>query len=179
METAAFTAAASVLVAVLIYVLNQRGQVRQELRQARLARVNSQLRDLYGPLHALVEVNERIWESLRAAGLPAKQDRRPGQAQWEDWPLWRDGALMPANTRMRDLIISHADLLIEPEVPAPVQDFCSHVTSFEVLLTGAAKDASNKALIPHPGTAYLDYVRASFALLKAEQHRLLSLTAPR
>ncbi|TYK53427.1 hypothetical protein [Actinomadura decatromicini] len=29
-----------------------------------------------------------------------------------------------------------------------------------------------------PNTAYLDYVRTSFARLKAEQHQLLSLTAP-
>lgn len=53
------------------------------------------------------------------------------------------------------------------------------MTSFQVLLTSEAKDGSDKALIPHPGTAYLDYVRISFARLKAEQHQLLSLTAPR
>jgi hypothetical protein len=58
MTAAVIAASASVLVAVLAYILNQRGQVRQELRQARLARVSSQVRELYGPLNAMVDVNE-------------------------------------------------------------------------------------------------------------------------
>jgi hypothetical protein len=90
----------------------QRGQVHQERRQARLARVSDQLRELYGPLNALVDVNERIWEALRQSHLPPQADRRP-EASTEDWRRWRDHALMPANRRMRDLIIEHADLLVE------------------------------------------------------------------
>ena len=175
MQTAVITASASVVIAVLVFVLNQRGQVRQERRQARLARINSQLRDLYGPLYALVDVNERIWESLRTSGLPTKQQRE-SDPQWEEWHLWRDEALMPANKKMRDLIVSHADLLIEPDVPAPLQDFCAHVSSYEVLLSTEGRDVGRKALIRHPGGPYVDYVRNSFARLKAEQHRLLDLT---
>jgi hypothetical protein len=76
-SAAVITASASVLVAVLVFVLNQRAQIRQERRQARLARVNSQLRELYGPLNALVEVNERVWDALRDSGLPGKADRSP------------------------------------------------------------------------------------------------------
>lgn len=173
MQTAVITASASVVVAVLVFLLNQRGLVRQERRQARLARISSQLRELYGPLHALVDVNERLWEALRSSGLPGKEDRESG-TPWEGWPLWRDHALMPANVKMCELIVGHADLLIESEVPEPILDFCAHVTSCEVLLATEGDDLATKALIPHPGSPYVKYVRDSFMRLKAEQHRLLT-----
>jgi hypothetical protein len=172
MTAAVITASASVMVAVLVFVLSQRGQLRAERRQARLARVNSQLRDLYGPLYALVDVNERIWEALPTAGLPAREQREPG-TQWEPWRDWVTHCLMPANIRMRDLILRHGDLLIETDFPQPLRDFCAHVTSYEVLLSTDA-EARGHALIRHPGSAYTDYVRESFARLKAEQTRLLS-----
>ncbi|MEV4180639.1 hypothetical protein [Streptosporangium canum] len=175
MQTAVITASASVIVAVLVFVLNQRGQVRQERRQARLSRINSQLRELYGPLHALVDINERIWESLRASGLPSKEHRQPA-APSEHWRRWRDHALMPANLKMRDLIIEHADLLIEIDFPKPLQDFCAHVTSYEVFLFDEEERLGTQVLVRHPGSAYVEYVRNSFARLKAEQLQLLRMT---
>jgi hypothetical protein len=157
---------------VLVFILNQRGQVQQERRQARLTRVGSQLRELYGPLHALVDVNERIWESLRESRLPPQAERQPGGGA-EDWRRWRDLALMPTNRRMRDIIIEHADLLVETEIPKPLQDFCAHVTSLEVLLSAEAEGLNEHPLIRHPGAAYVTYVRDAFTHLKAEQQQLL------
>jgi hypothetical protein len=78
-SAAIITASASILVAVLVFILNLRAQVHQERRQARLARVSSQLRELYGPLNALVDVNERIWEALRESHLPRTDGRRQAQ----------------------------------------------------------------------------------------------------
>lgn len=75
-----------------------------------------QLRELYGPLNALVDVNERLWTALRESHLPPQEDRRPAAGE-EDWRIWRDNALMPINRRMRDLIIEHADLLVGSDVP--------------------------------------------------------------
>ena len=172
MSAAVITASASILVAVLVFILNQRAQVRQERRQARLARVSSQLRELYGPLNALVDVNERIWEALRQSRLPPQADRRQ-DAGTEDWRRWRDYALMPANRRMRDLIIEHADLMVETDVPQPLRDFCAHVTSLEIVQVAEANALKERALIGHPGAAYVAYVRSTFAALKNEQQRLL------
>ena len=172
MSAAIIAAAASVLVAVLAFILNQRGQASQERRQARLARINSQLRELYGPLHALVDVNERIWESLRETRLPPREERRD-DVVWKDWRRWRDHALMPANIRMRDLIIEHADLLAETAIPEPLQEFCAHVTSLEVLLSAEAEGLREPPLIRHPGAPYVTYVRDTFVRLKHEQQQLL------
>ena len=172
MSAAVITASASILVAMLVFILNQRGQVRQERRQARLARITSQLRELYGPLNALVDVNERIWEALRESHLPPQAERR-SETGTENWRRWRDHALMPTNRRMRDLIIEHADLLVETVVPQPLQDLCAHVTSLEIVLAAEKEGLRERALINHPGVAYITYVRSTFAYLKNEQQHLL------
>lgn len=169
---AIITAGATILVAVLVFILNQRAQVRLERRQASLARVSSQLRELYGPLNALVDVNERIWEALRESRLPPRVERRPDIGT-EDWLRWRNHALLPVNRTMRDLIIEHADLLVETDVPQPLRDFCAHVTSLEIVLAAEADGIKERALIGHPGAAYVTYVRDTFTYLKSEQHHLL------
>jgi hypothetical protein len=172
MAAAVITASASVLVAVLVFVFNQRAQVQQERRQIRLARVNSQLRELYGPLNALLDVNERVWQALRTSGLPTQAERKPEKIT-EDWRRWRNNALMPTNRKMRDLIIEHADLLIEPTMSRSLSDFCAHVESLEIVLAAEDSGIQERALIPHPGESYVAYVRSSFIYLKDEQRRLL------
>lgn len=171
--TAAITAAsASVVVAVLAFVLNQYGQSQQERRQARLARVNSQLRELYGPLNAIVDANERIWEALRGTEVPGPSERSlaGGTASWR---RWRDGVLQPTNHRMRDLIFAHADLLVEAEVPEPLRDFCAHVAALEIVRAAEAEGIHEDPLVEHPGDAYVSYVRSTFYMLKKEQAQLL------
>ena len=171
-SAAVITASASILVAMLVFILNQHAQFRQEHRQARLGRVSSQLRELYGPLNALVDVNERNWEALRESRLPPRAERQP-EVGTEDWRRWRDHALMPANLRMRDLIIEHADLLVETEVPQALRDFCAHVTSLEIVVVAEAEGSKEASLIQHPGAAYVSYIRSTYEHLKDEQQRLL------
>jgi hypothetical protein len=172
-SAAVITASASILVAVLAFVFNQQAQLEQERRQARLARVNLQLRELYGPLNALVDVNERLWAALHESHLPPQAERRPERAA-EDWRVWRDNALMPVNLKMRDLIIDHADLLVESEVPQPLRDFCAHVSSLEIILAAEARGVKEEdVLIRHPGTPYVSYVQGTYLSLKAGQQLLL------
>jgi hypothetical protein len=135
--------------------------------------VSSQLRELYGPLNALVEVNERVWDALRDSGLPGKADRSPSGAD-SGWRRWRDLALRPVNLQMRDLIVEHADLLVEPDLPQPLRDFCAHVTSLEIVLAAEADGVHELALIGHPGAPFVTYVREAFLRLKQDQQRLLA-----
>ncbi len=180
MTAAVITASASIVVAVLVFVLNQRAQLRAERRRARLDRVASQLRDLYGPLHALVDVNERVWQALRDVDLPDMEQRRSDSAladeQREQWMRWLDHALMPANVKMRDLILSRADLVIEDGMPEPLRAFCAHVAAYEVLVSSRESGIGDRrqALIGHPGAPYVDYVRRSFEALKLEHHQLVA-----
>jgi hypothetical protein len=160
----------------VVFVANQVAQQRNERRQTRLARVNDQLRDLYGPLHALVSVNERIWRSMRIGQLPDREKRQAGPLtaeQSEEWQRWLQQALMPANVKMRDLIVEHADLIVEDDMPTDFQVFCAHVASYEVHLARPAGSPRQRALIAHPGEPFVAYVRDGFVSLKAEQAKLL------
>ncbi|WP_405137809.1 hypothetical protein [Nocardia sp. NBC_01388] len=172
MLTAVIAAGASIFVATLTFVLTQRGAILQERRQARLLHVSSQLTELYAPLRALVDANEQVWESLRAARLPARAQRRFDTPDPE-WRRWRDHVLMPANRAMRDLILDHADLLPESDLPEPLRQFCAHVASFEVVLAAEADGITIPPLVRHPGDPYVRHVRDTFELLMAERQRLL------
>jgi hypothetical protein len=79
MQAAVITASASIIVAVLLlFILNQRALLRQERREARLERLSTQLQDLYGPLNALTDINERIYNALRESQPPMKTRRPTG-----------------------------------------------------------------------------------------------------
>ena len=180
MAVAVFTASVSVTVAVMVFVLNQWGQARGERRQARLQRVNAQLRDLYGPLKALADANEEVWDAMRDSHLPDVDTRRSGPAVRDqdsrDWTDWLTHALMPTNRRMREVIVGNAHLLIEPELPRPLRAFCAHVAALEVALArsaGAGHGPLEPTLIHHPGRALAEYLDASYASLRQEQEVLI------
>jgi hypothetical protein len=175
-EPAVITASASVVVAVIVFVANQLASLRNDRRKVRLARVSDQLRELYGPLHALVSVNEHLWRAMRASHLPEREKRQAGAMtvdESDEWTRWLQQGLMPANKQMRDLIVKHADLIAEDDMPVPLQDFCAHVASYEVHLARPAGSPPRRALIAHPGEPFVTYVRDGFATLKKEQARLL------
>jgi hypothetical protein len=75
---------------------------------------------------------------------------------------------------MRDLIVDHADLLVEPDLPQALRDFCAHVTSLEIVSAAEAEGVQERALVGHPGAPFVTYVREAFLRLKQEQRRLLA-----
>ena len=174
---AVITASASIVVAVLVFVGNQLAQARNERRQAALDRVNTQLRELYGPLFALVEVNEHLWRAVRESHLPGRDERASAalsESQTAQWRTWLSEALMPANKKMRDVIVQHADLLLDNDMPQVLQDFCAHVASYEVLLSRMDQPSVERAVVRHPGKPYVSYVQTSYAALRKERERLLA-----
>jgi hypothetical protein len=170
----------ALLIALIAFILNQWAQLRGELRENRLARINSQLRDLYGPLHALVLVNERVWVDLRTAENEADGDGENSPViSTDEWRKWWEQVLLPNNIKMRDLIIQHADLHVGSDLPGVLRDICSHVAYCEALVgNGSAysQRMTNRVYIPHPRAAYVSYIGDTFRSLKAEQERLLNLT---
>lgn len=178
---AVITASASIVVAVVVFVANQFTQLRNERRHAALIRVNTQLRKLYGPLFALVAVNEHLWTAMRGAHLPERDSRRSGslsENEAEEWGRWLQQGLMPANVKMRDLIVQHGDLVAENDMPQTLLDFCAHVASYEVHLAKPDDWRIGRVLVGHPGAPYVTYVRDRFTSLKAEQARLLAGMRP-
>jgi hypothetical protein len=186
MYTVIITASVSVVVAVLVFLLNRSSQKDFNRREALLSRVNAQLRDLYGPLHALVRSNEIVWKSLKDNSIiPSHGERvnisRLGEDDLKAWAAWLNHSLMPYNLKMRDLILGHADLIIETDMPDQLIVFCAHASSYEVMLQSNGKfdQTFGDSIIRHPGSAYIDYVNRSFAALKEEQANLLEIKSIR
>ncbi|MFJ8857614.1 hypothetical protein ACIRD8_04190 [Streptomyces sp. NPDC102451] len=174
---AMITALTGVLIAVLAYVLNQRGELRRSKRQAHLDRINAQLRDLYGPLLVLIEANERTWDAFRERHLTSREERRRAGGLTEEqnlrWRRWVLTVLVPTARQMRDVVLAHGDLFIEDEIPQVVLDFCAHVSSYEVTVVEWEAGEDGDVLVRHPGEGLVTYIRDAYRSLKAAQAEVL------
>ncbi|WP_327176553.1 hypothetical protein OG599_15420 [Streptomyces sp. NBC_01335] len=175
------TALASVLIAVLAYALNQRGEIRRSKRQAHLDRINSQLRDLYGPLLILVEANERTWDAFRERHLTPIEERRGAAGLTEEqsrlWRRWVLTVLAPTARQMRDVVLANGDLFIEDEIPQLILDFCAHVSSYEVTIVEWEAGEDGAVLVRHPGAGLARYIRDAYRSLKSAQAEVLRAQA--
>ncbi|MEU6869430.1 hypothetical protein [Streptomyces sp. NPDC046751] len=178
MIAAMVTACASVLIAIMAYWLNHRGETRRSLRDARIDRVSSQLKDLYGPLLVLTETNEKAWSEYRRSyilpvGAGATESPLP-ELEEKRWRTWVEAVFAPTAQKIQEIITARGDLIIGGEMPPVVLEFCAHAATYDVLLAdwrGAGPGKST--LIRHPGNGFLSYVRESYGSLKAEQAHLL------
>ncbi|MFD8979373.1 hypothetical protein [Streptomyces sp. NPDC059564] len=170
-----------ILIAVLAYVLNQRGEIRRSKRQAHLDRINSQLRDLYGPLLVLVEANERTWDAFRERHLASREEREQAAGLTEEqsrlWRRWVLTVLVPTARQMRDVVLAHGDLFIEDEIPQLVLDFCAHVSSYEVAIVEWEAGEPGDVLVRHPGKGLARYIRDAYRSLKTAQAEVLRAQA--
>ncbi len=76
---------------------------------------------------------------------------------------------------MRDLVVTHADLLGEPEMPPLLLHLCAHVSGYEITAARWAQGQHDRHLsvVPFPSEELAAYARQGFAALKKEQARLL------
>ena len=90
---------------------------------------------------------------------------------------------MPLHQRMMDLVLQHAALIEEPEMPSCLLVMCVHVAGYQAILkeweTGEISVAreDNISIVNFPGQELADYAATAFSRLKAEQASLLGSTA--
>ena len=182
MEAAIIAASASVAVAVITYLLTYLNSKRLSKWQDGLARTNAQLQQFYGPLLSLAETSERSWNLFREKyGLP---DGGPevdiSQEHRDLWILWVTNVFQPANSQMLHIIVDRADLLIDNSVPPCLLDLCAHTSGYEVTIKQwQSGDYTDMYSIAYWPSGLLDYLRASFELLKRDQQRLIDKTTRR
>ncbi|MFE2374009.1 hypothetical protein [Streptomyces sp. NPDC059398] len=177
------TAGTGIVVAIMAYWLNHRGEVRRSLRKERINWVSSQLRELYGPLLVLVETNERAWSEYRRAYFPTDRGVSPEVSLTDSvsmrWHVWVETVFAPRAQQIREIVTARGDLIIEREMPTVVLDFCAHAATYDALLADwGTASVNDSTLIRHPGSDFLSYVRDSYIALKAEQEELLKLSRP-
>jgi hypothetical protein len=171
-------------VAVVGYFLTYRNNLRLSRRKDRLDRVTRQLSDFYGPLFATASASDASWHTFR-------EQVRPGGAFWDRpgppptpeeqaaWRLWMTTVFMPLNRQMRDVIVDHADLLDEERIPELLLEVCAHVAAYEAVLRRWEESDYSEHItsINFPADELLWYAREGVRRLKAEQNRLLNVTA--
>ncbi|MFI9747366.1 hypothetical protein [Streptomyces sp. NPDC052494] len=177
------TAGAGIVIAVMAYWLNHRGEVHRSLRNERINWVSSQLKDLYGPLLVLAETNERAWKEYQRAYFPPAPGESPEGSPTGPismrWHVWVETVFAPRAQQIREIVTARGDLIIEREMPTVVLDFCAHAATYDALLADWDTVAVNDStLIRHPGSDFLFYVRESYTTLKAEQEELLKSSRP-
>jgi len=89
---------------------------------------------------------------------------------------------MPLNERMREIIIEHADLLDESEMPSCLLLLCAHVSAYRSVMRKWEQDdySIHWSVVNFPREDLMHYTEQTFKRLKAEQARLLgvNLTQP-
>jgi hypothetical protein len=90
---------------------------------------------------------------------------------------------MPMHQDMMELVLKHADLIEEPEMPMCLLALCAHVHGYQAILkeweTGelSTRREDNISVVNFPGRDLAGYAATEFGRLKAEQARLLGTTA--
>lgn len=171
-------AIAAAVASITTFIANRR---RDRLR-GQLSFVNSQLREFYGPLLAIVETSEQAWTIFKTRNNP---EADPEAGFWDSahpptreariaYKHWVNTLFIPLDDKLVEIIVARADLLIDVGMPQCLTDLCAHTLtlkavlgSWDVEVVGGAPDA------PAYPAELLPYLQDSFSRLKREQVRLL------
>lgn len=130
--------AVPVAIAILSYAAKYLNDLRLVQRKERLEYIESQLRNLYGPLFALANAGKvAYYQGFR-------QLYRPGMPMWDPptndptkvttqeevraYHQWMRAVFIPINKQMVKQIIDHTDLLVEQQMPQCILDLLAHVS---------------------------------------------------
>ena len=145
--------------------------------QARIARIERQLSELYRPLAALLEesrlsVQDFLKKEGRQQTLPS--DRPPTDEELRRWLQKAEGDLMPRNERMCVLIRSKRDLVEGGTLPANWQALLDHWDGWKAQHEKWKKEGVEYPFhAPSPFPRLLEKeVRASISALEARRDAL-------
>ncbi len=133
--TALIAAAVAAVGWVVTHLLALRAERRRQVQVARLAYVERQLEQLYGPLAFLVlEGRGSFHDLLQTLGRTfVFQGQQPlPEKELALWLFWVDYDLMPRNAAMQLLLASKAHLIDNEVVPASYTRFIEHYNAWRV-----------------------------------------------
>ena len=188
MDPTVVAALVGVGAALVGYFVKYVTDIRFAQRDDRLERINRQLSEFYGPLLALTRASDESWRAFR------KRYRTDGGSFWKSdpppttddaivWRLWMTTVFVPLHQQMMELVLDHADLIEEPEMPPCLLALCAHVAGYQAVLKEwergeiSLKREDNISVVNFPGRELADYAAAAFTRLKAQQADLLGPNA--
>ena len=165
-------------VAVLGSVAAYLNSLRIASRKDQLDHVDRQLRKLYGPLFALNHVSNTAWRAFRQKYRPGAESywrTEPGPTPEDEaaWRLWMSTVFMPLLLRMEEVILKHADLIEEQEMPQCFIDLISHISAYKPVLQkwSNGDHSEHVSVLRFPGAAMTAYLEPQYRNLKLRQTR--------
>ncbi|MCP4219747.1 MAG: hypothetical protein GY765_34260 [bacterium] len=169
-----------VVLAIVGYLYTYISGKRLEQRKNRLARINRQLDEFYGPLLATVKANDCAWTNFKEKYLQVDGKKRSitknplnRKEAWEH-RNWMDTVFMPNNEALYKIITEKTSLLEGNNgIPKPLLDLATHILEAR---TELKKSTSNKALkikCKYPDDKLKSYCEKEFKRLKKEQSELI------
>jgi hypothetical protein len=169
----------TIFLAFIGYLATYWNNIKIAQHQERLDRVNRQIKNLYGPLYALVTSANTTWiyfrRDYRPGGSFWGNNKRPSKEEAEAWRLWMSEVFMPLNIQMEKIFLENADLIDEDVMPDCLLSLSAHVSAYKPVLK-KWKDgdySENTSVIKFPREELLDYVKSNYSRLKGKQKRLL------
>ena len=157
---------------------------RRLRKEATLRHLESQIKELYGPLLGLIQYSSNVYNVV-ATILPSvdnKQQRTdPSRFSDEHWEAWRficESYFHPINAEVRNLISSKMHLLESDPRPQSFDAFFQHVAHFECrykLWKEKEIDTSYMSGPAYPRTFESDVANALARLREQYQNCLRSL----
>lgn len=142
-------------------------------RHDKLDLVNKRLNEFYGPLYVASEAGNIAYRSLlKKQGKMRSEPIR--EEDLKEWVLWMRTVFIPLNEVREKIIIDKAHLIVEEKMPHCLLDFVTHVVGYKAVLRKWADGdfSERRSTIGWP-PEFDEYVRNSYAALKAEQMRLM------
>src|SRR5215471_10282101 len=105
-------AASAAVVALMSAFLTYNTTLRLSSHNEKMAFLNRQLSELYGPLQALNRASETSWNEFRSKYYGDAVDISTLDEHGRTlWKYWISHVFMPINRRMLDIILQHTDLI--------------------------------------------------------------------
>ncbi len=172
------TTIVTIVLAFIALLAKYLNDVKIANRKDKLDRVNRQLKELYGPLLALVSSSSATWDKFREKNrnmVSYFNDKNPpSESEKEIWRNWMENVFVPINEKIYSIVIGSGDLIIEDDFPTCLKDFCAHVEGYRPVIRNWQKNdfSLHTSLLNYP-TEIVKYVEDGYKLLKVEQKKLI------
>jgi len=140
MSIEALAIVVTIVLAFCGYIVTFALQRIQANREAQLARINLQLRNLYGPLYSTLKANQAIWDEFAKNLWPKHGEEgyfgdgtNTTEEEKERWRIWMLEVFEPLNARIEKVILENGDLLDGSEFPDILVDTLAHIAAYRAL----------------------------------------------
>lgn len=166
------------LLIVLSFLANGQLNRTANRRSAKTRFVEEQLKSLYGPLYAITQSNQTIYERFQSVNVDLVNNSLMNSEMSTSDELvrsvWNSSVFQPSNLRMRDVVEKNAHLFTATTMPKPVLSFLAHVENWEAVLASHSHESavSITELIPFP-KEFPDYVKKEYERVSSAHAKLI------